>query len=98
MTPSEMLLWGQTRARGQARFIIIGLVPRGFLIASLLTLAFYISDYCSGRPVYTLAEVKCLTACHLALTILVGWAKGAHLWHHNEREYQETSSEPSSHA
>ena len=95
MSEREKLSWEKIRARGKQRFILGGLLRRGFRCTAPFAAAFvfillavgiithHISDLFSERK--SLMET---IALYLLLTLLIGWGEGADQWLKNEQNYR----------
>ncbi|HEV2695351.1 MAG TPA: hypothetical protein VG347_20825 [Verrucomicrobiae bacterium] len=83
--------WEQIRGQGKSRFILSGLVQRGFKIAAPYTIGFFITDLLGHRVTNPVAEAFFLIKTYLLLTLLVGWLEGAYVWFKNERNYKKAA-------
>jgi len=78
--------WEQLRGQGKSRFILRGIVQRGFKIAAPSTAGFFLTDLLAQRIANPVSETVFLANIYLLLTLLVGWGEGAFIWSKCERD------------
>jgi hypothetical protein len=88
MNKSEAQAWEQSRINGKSRFILKGIVQRGFKVAAPYTIGFYLTDLMAHRIVNPSSEAVFLVKTYVLLTLLAGWIEGAYIWYKSERDFQ----------
>jgi hypothetical protein len=92
MNRFEKEAWELVRARGKARFIVSGLLGRGFKFAGPFTATFFFIDLWIRGITHPWAEAGQLAMTLVWLTLAVGWGEGEYLWAQQERDYQWTAA------
>ncbi len=95
MSEHEINSWKHVRACGKKRFILKGLLQRGFrctapfaavfllILLAVGIITHHVSDLFAERK--TVVET---VALYVLLTLLIGWGEGADQWFKNEQSYR----------
>jgi hypothetical protein len=98
MSQIKQPAWEQLRGQGRSRFILRGLMQRGFKIAAPTTAGFYLADLLAHRLAQPVSETVFLLKVYVLLTLLVGWVDGSLIWAERERDLRKAKLKRTSHS